>query len=70
MRCIKCGRIHNGTYGQRCEDCWAVGQVAVGATAGIPGLSGLSGDFRPEKETIPSHPDFAAIARFGVVAVM
>jgi|GEM_PF-5604962 len=68
MRCIRCGREHNETYGQRCEDCWALGQAAIGI-AGIPGLSGLSGNHRPIKESVPNHPDFAAMLRGEIVVI-
>ena len=26
QRCLMCGREHNGTYGSRCEDCYAICQ--------------------------------------------
>lgn len=61
MRCIRCGRDHNGMYGQRCEDCWAIGQAAIGIV-GIPYVSGL-GERRPRKKAQPQHPDFAALLR-------
>jgi len=48
-------------YGQRCEDCWAIGQAAIGIV-GIPYVSGL-GERRPRKKAQPQHPDFAALLR-------
>ncbi len=60
MLCIRCGRCHNGTYGQRCENCWALAQASTGIV-GVPYLSGL-GEQRLKKKADPQvNPDFAAI---------
>lgn len=67
MFCIRCGRGHNGVYGQRCEDCWALAQAATGII-GIPYLSGL-GERRPTKKAEPQHPDFVALFRSNFVKV-
>jgi len=58
MLCIRCGKSHNGTYGQRCEDCWSIGQAAT-EIIGIPYVSGL-GERRRKKKII-LHPETAAL---------
>ena len=59
-KCIRCGTLHVGIYGGRCEDCWALAQRAVFSadSHGVPGISG----FR-ESNNRQADPDIAAIAR-------
>ncbi len=68
-KCIRCGKNHNGLYGQRCEDCWSLAQADVGEPVGIPYLPGL-GERRPLRQPVSNNPDFGAMLRGGFVAVM
>jgi len=69
MRCSQCGARHNGTYGSRCEDCWADAQVGDDRPQGTPYLSGL-GEWRPRRTVLPSNPDLFSLVMGGVVAVL
>ena len=60
MRCIRCGRIDSGIYGQRCEDCWSLAQADACSPVGVPDVSGLGGGRMANDDPDPDVRDLLA----------